>query len=70
MEFVLRSRRGVKKEILYNSIMEELIDVWVEEVKKSWDENGVDDYNEKDVRLCVYEDLRDNLKMLMSDVSY
>ena len=50
--------------------MEELIDVWVEEVKKSWNENGVDDYNEKDVRLCVYEDLRDNLKMLMSDVSY
>ena len=50
--------------------MEELIDVWIEEVKKSWEENGVDEYKEEDVRLCVYEDLRDNLKMLMSDVSY
>ena len=50
--------------------MEELIKEYMEKVKKSWNENGVDDYNEKDVRLCVYEDLRDNLKMLMSDVSY
>ena len=50
--------------------MEELIEETVERVKKSWEENGVDEYTEEDVRLCVYEDLRDNLKGLMSDVSY
>ena len=50
--------------------MEELIEMNVEKVKKSWEENGVDEYTEEDVRLCVYEDLRDNLKGLMSDVSY
>ncbi len=50
--------------------MEELIEMTVEKVKKSWEENGVDEYTEEDVRLCVYEDLRDNLKGLMSDVSY
>ena len=50
--------------------MEELIEMYVEKVKKSWEENGVDEYTEEDVRLCVYEDLRDNLKGLMSDVSY
>lgn len=50
--------------------MEELIEEWVEKVKKSWEENGVDKYTEEDVRLCVYEDLRDLLKGLMSDVSY
>jgi len=50
--------------------MEELIKETVEKVKKSWEENGVDEYTEEDVRLCVYEDLRDNLKYIMSDVSY
>jgi hypothetical protein len=50
--------------------MEELIEETVEKVKKSWEENGVDEYTEEDVRLCVYEDLRDNLKYIMSDVSY
>ena len=50
--------------------MEELIKENVEKVKKSWEENGVDEYKEEDVRLCVYEDLRDCLKVLMSDVSY
>jgi len=50
--------------------IEELIKVWTENVKKSWEEDGVDDYTEEDVRLCVYENLRDNLKGLMSDVSY
>jgi hypothetical protein len=50
--------------------MEELIEETVERVKKSWEENGVDEYTEEDVRLCVYEDLRDNLKYIMSDVSY
>ena len=50
--------------------MEELIEESVEKVKKSWEENGVDEYTEEDVRLCVYEDLRDNLKYIMSDVSY
>ena len=49
--------------------IEELIKVWTENVKKSWDEDGIE-YTEEDVRLCVYEDLRDNLKGLMSDVSY
>ena len=50
--------------------MKELIEETVEKVKKSWEENGVDEYTEEDVRLCVYEDLRDNLKHIMSDVSY
>ena len=50
--------------------MEELIEMYVEKVKKSWEENGVDEYTEEDVRLCVYEDLRDKLKYIMSDVSY
>jgi hypothetical protein len=50
--------------------MEELIEEFVEKVKKSWEENGVYEYTEEDVRLCVYEDLRDNLKYIMSDVSY
>ena len=50
--------------------MEELIEETVERVKNSWEENGVDEYTEEDVRLCVYEDLRDNLKYIMSDVSY
>jgi hypothetical protein len=50
--------------------MEELIEETVKKVKKSWEENGVDEYTEEDVRLCVYEDLRDNLKYIMSDVSY
>ena len=49
--------------------IEELIKVWTENVKKSWDEDSIE-YTEEDVRLCVYEDLRDNLKGLMSDVSY
>jgi len=49
---------------------DELIKVWTERVKKSWEENGIDDYTEEDVRLCVYEDLRDSLKVVMSDVSW
>ena len=63
-------RDNFKKEIADNKIMEELIKENVEKVKKSWEENGVDEYKEEDVRLCVYEDLRDCLKVLMSDVSY
>ncbi len=50
--------------------VEELVKIWTEKVKKSWEENGVDDYTEEDVRLCVYEDLRDTLKGLLYDVSY
>ena len=50
--------------------MEELIKEHIQKVKDSWEENGVDGYTEEDVRLCVYEDLRDLLKGLMSDVSY
>ena len=28
------------------------------------------EWKEEDVRLCVFEDLRDCLKLMMSDVSY
>ena len=49
--------------------MVRLINEAIEEQKALWDEDG-DSYSEKDVRLCVYENMRDNLKMLMSDVAY
>jgi len=49
--------------------MEDLIKKAIEEQKELWDEDG-ESYTEDDVRLCVYENLRDNLKYLMSDVAY
>ena len=49
--------------------MEEVINKEIEKVKKDWDGDGMK-YNEEDVRLFVYEDLRDCLKLEMSDVSY
>ena len=49
--------------------MEDLIKKAIEEQKELWDEDG-DSYTEDDVRLCVYENLRDNLKYYMSDVAY
>jgi len=49
--------------------MEDLIKKAIEEQKELWDEDG-ESYTEDDVRLCVYENLRDNLKYYMSDVAY
>ena len=50
--------------------MEELIKETVEKVKKSWEENGVDEYTEEDVRVEVYENLGDWFKVKKSYVSY
>ena len=47
--------------------MEEVINKEIEKLKKDWD--GIE-YNEEDVRLYVYENMRDCLKLMMSDVSY
>ncbi len=49
--------------------MEELIEEEIENVKKIWNKDGIE-YNEEMVRLEVYENLRDCLKVEMSDVSY
>ena len=49
--------------------MEEVIKGEIENVKKIWNKDGIK-YNEKDVRLEVYKNLRDWLKVEMSDVSY
>jgi hypothetical protein len=49
--------------------MEDLIKKAIEEQKELWDGDG-ESYTEDDVRLCVYENLRDNLKYYMSDVAY
>ena len=57
----------IKKESCYNNSMEEVINKEIEKLKKDWD--GIE-YNEKDVRLYVYENMRDCLKLVMSDVSY
>ena len=57
------------KEICYNNSMEEVINKEIEKVKKDWDGDGMK-YNEEDVRLFVYENMRDCLKLVMSDVSY
>jgi hypothetical protein len=59
----------LKKEIYYNYSMEEVINKEIEKVKKDWDGDGMK-YNEEDVRLFVYENMRDCLKLMMSDVSY
>ncbi|MDB4396111.1 hypothetical protein N9Z65_00685 [bacterium] len=47
--------------------MEELINKEIEKLKKEWD--GIE-YKEEDLRLYVYENMRDSLKLVMSDVSY
>ena len=44
--------------------MEELVKEAIEEQKALWDEEG-ESYTDADVRLCVYENLRDHLKMLL-----
>ena len=49
--------------------MEEVIKEEIVNVKKIWNKDGIK-YNEKEVRLEVYENLRDWLKVNMSDVSY
>jgi len=49
--------------------MEEVIKEEIENVKKIWNKDGVE-YTEEAVRLEVYENLRDWLKVNMSDVSY
>ncbi len=51
--------------------MEELIEEAVEIRREMFEKEGdLNYYTEYDVRRMVYEDLRDNLKYLMSDVSY
>jgi len=49
--------------------MKELIENEIKNLKESLIEEGAQ-FTEEDVRLSVYEDLRDSLKVLMSDVSY
>jgi hypothetical protein len=49
--------------------MEEVIKEEIVNVKKIWNKDGIK-YTEEDVRLEVYENLRDWLKVNMSDVSY
>ena len=49
--------------------MEKLIELAIKEQKELWDVDG-ETYTEEEVRLCVYENLRDGLKYLMSDVCY
>ncbi len=49
--------------------MKEVIKEEIEKVEKIWNNEGIE-YNEEDVRLFVYENLRDYLKLVMSDVSY
>jgi len=45
--------------------MKEIINYLIEEHKKAFPE-----WSEEQIRLMVFEDLRDELKYLMSDVSY
>jgi hypothetical protein len=49
--------------------MEELIERMIVKVKKDWDDDGIV-YDEEMVRLEVYENMRDSLNVLMSDVAY
>ena len=49
--------------------MEELIKKAIEEQKELYDEDG-ESYTEEDVRLTVYENIKDTLKYLMADVAY
>jgi hypothetical protein len=51
------------------SILENLIEIAIKEQKELYEENG-EPYTEEDVRLSVYENLRDSLKYFMSDVAY
>jgi len=51
------------------SILENLIEVCITEQKELLDEDG-ETYTEEDVRLTVFENLKDNLKYYMSDVDY
>ena len=51
--------------------LKELIEEAVELRKEMFEKAGeLIYYTEEDIRLMVYEDLRDNLKYFMSDVSY
>jgi len=51
--------------------MREMIEEAVELRKEMFEKAGeLIYYTEYDIRLMVFEDLRDNLKYLMSDVSY
>ena len=51
------------------SILENLIEIAIKEQKELYEENG-EPYTEEDIRLSVYENLRDSLKYFMSDVAY
>jgi len=59
----------IKKESCYNNSMKEVINKEIEKLKNELEKDGVE-WKEEDVRLCVFEDLRDCLKLVMSDVSY
>ena len=49
--------------------LEQLIDICIKEQRELYEEDG-EPYTEEDIRLSVYENLRDNLKYHMSDVAY
>lgn len=49
--------------------MEKIIELAIKELKERLAEDG-EEMSEEDVRLTVYEDLRDHLKYLMADVAY
>lgn len=51
------------------SILEGLIEICIKEQKELLDEDG-ETYTEEDVRLTVYENIKDTLKYLMADVAY
>lgn len=49
------------------TIVEQMINDMREDLKKSGD---YDSYGETGIRIAVYEDLRDTLKHIFSDVAY
>ena len=49
------------------TIVEQMIDEMRDNLKKSGD---YDNFGEEGIRVAVYEDLRDTLKQLFSDVAY
>ena len=48
-------------------IVEQMIDQMRQDLKKSGD---YDSYGESGIRIAVYEDLKDTLKHIFSDVAY
>lgn len=39
--------------------IKDVVEYYIVEVGKSWEENGVDDFTAEDVRVCVYEQMKD-----------